>query len=135
MSNEVLSKEQQSANQQLFLTYQKEYNTTHDVNIVWFKLLPLIRLAMKPAILKLNKHNEVKDFEDKLEDAILLLITRYINNADYNYGSLATLCYWAAISVCRKKNVIAAEKYNLSYEEMIEKMIHQQHMEELYESF
>lgn len=114
----VLSKEEQQKNNQLFLQYQKEYNETHDKSILWNKMEPLLRVALAAAILKNNNNKPVKNFEDKIADGIIILIRRYVKNPDYNFGSLPTLVYYAALSVNKSKQVIFEERNVIPLEEL-----------------
>lgn len=109
-----LSKKEQAAAQANFEYWQAEYNKTGDKNIVWNNLLPIFRNALGPAILKGNMHHFVQNFEEKLDNAALTLVGRYLKNKDYNYNSLATLVYWAALAVNRKQSTIDEEMFCLS---------------------
>lgn len=104
-----LTKSEQKEAQRLFLQYQEEYNKTHNPEILWFKMEPLIKRALESAIKKVNKNNFVQDFDDKVADADTLLMKRYIKNPNYNFRSLPTLCYWAAIWACRRPEVVFYE--------------------------
>lgn len=109
-----LTKEEQKKAQANFEYWQAEYNKTGDKSIVWNKLMPLFKDAMGPAILKMNKFHFVQKFDKKLDDATLTLVTRYLKNQNYNFGSLATLCYWAAVAVCRKSSTVDEERFCLA---------------------
>lgn len=109
-----LTVEEQAAAQANFTYWQAEYNKTGNKMIVWNKLMPIFKDALGPAILKMNNFHFVQNYEAKLDDATLTLVTRYLKNQNYNYNSLATLCYWAALAVCRKQSVIDEEKYCLA---------------------
>lgn len=122
-----LTKEECKKRQDLFTQYQEEYNTTHDRKILWDKMYPLIHDACMSNILKLNKHHYVKEFDEKVSDVELLLIQRYINKPDYNFRSLVTLCYWAAVYICRNPNVIARDQEN-SFDELMEKQMREEHI-------
>lgn len=122
-----LTKDQLDERQRLFTEYQKAYNDTGDTSIVWLKMRPLIKDSIRSNILKINKFNFVEDFDDKVEDGLLLVIDRYIKNPTYNFSSLPTLGYWAAIYACRRKDIVNREKYSSSYEELIdEKLLHEE---------
>ena len=123
MCEKQLTKEEQSKAQADFLYWQAEYNKTNDKSIVWNNLMPLFKDALGPAILKMNKFHFVQNYEEKLDEATLNLVTRYLKRPDYSYNSLATLCYWAAMTVCRKKSTVDREKNCLSvlsYEDLFE---------------
>ena len=110
-----LTKKQQKNRQELFSKLQKEYNETHNTDILWYKMYPLLEDAVKSAILKVNKYNFVEDFEQKTIDGLDLLIMRYVKRPDYNFRSLATLAYWSAVYASRKPNVIMRDK-DISWE-------------------
>lgn len=123
-----LTRQQIKNRQELFARLQSEYNKTHNTDILWHGMYRLLEEAVKSAILKVNKYNFVEDFEDKTLDGLDLLLTRYINKPDYNFKSLATLSYWAAIYASRKPNVIARDKEQ-SYEVLMdEKLMHEEHI-------
>ena len=123
-----LTKKQQKNRQELFSKLQKEYNETHNADILWYKMYSLLEDAVKSALLKVNKYNFVEDFDEKTVDALDLLLTRYVRKPDYNFKSLATLSYWAAIYASRKPNVIFRDK-DQSYEVLMEeKLMHEGHI-------
>ena len=125
---EPLTKQQQKNRQELFSKLQKEYNETHDTDILWYKMYPLLEDAVKSAILKVNKYNFVEDFEQKTIDGLDLLIARYIKRPDYNFRSLSTLAYWAAVYSSRQPNTIGHDKAQ-SYEVLMnEKLMHEEHI-------
>ena len=105
-----LSKEEIKKANEDFLTYQAEYNKTHNKNILWFKMEPLIRTALAAAILKSNYNNEVKNFEDKLENGVIKLIRRYVKNPNYHQGSLPTFVHYGALLVNKTAQVIWEEQ-------------------------
>ena len=125
---EPLTRQQQKNRQELFSKLQKEYNETHDTDILWYKMYPLLEDAVKSAILKVNKYNFVEDFEQKTIDGLDLLIARYIKRPDYNFRSLSTLAYWAAVYSSRQPNTIGHDKAQ-SYEVLMnEKLMHEEHI-------
>lgn len=128
-----LTIEEQKKLQADFEYWQTEYNKTGDKMIVWDKLMPIFKDALGPAILKMNMHHFVERFDEKLENGVLTLVTRYIKNPDYHFeGTLATLCHYAALGECRKENVIGEESHvHLSMDELLleeENTIHQEHI-------
>lgn len=129
MTKKLLSTSEQRKAQKHFEDAQARYNATHDPNIVWFELVPLFRSAIRSSILKQNKGNFVQDFEDKVNEGVLNLASRYLKNPDYNYRSLPTLVYWAAKYVCFKEDVKNYEQAS-SYEELEEKRLRQEHITE-----
>lgn len=126
-----LTKDECKKRQELFLQYQKEYNDTHDFKIVWNKMYPLIHDAVMSNVLKLNKHNFVKNFDEKVSEAELLLIQRYKNKPDYNFRSLVTLCYWAAVWACRQENVIMGDQED-SWERLQELQLREEHINDTF---
>lgn len=123
-----LTRQQQKNRQKLFSSLQEEYNKTHDTDILWYKMYPLLEDAVKSAILKVNKYNFVEDFEQKTIDGLDLLIARYIKRPDYNFRSLSTLAYWAAVYSSRQPNTIGHDKAQ-SYEVLMnEKLMHEEHI-------
>ena len=106
-----LTSKQIKNRQELFAKLQKEYNETHDTDILWYKMYPLLEDAVKSALCKVNGvNNFIEYFDEKVVDALDLLLTRYIHKPEYNFRSLATLAYWAAVYASRKPNVIMGDK-------------------------
>lgn len=129
MTKNYVDKEAQKKAQEEFTKYQALYNQTGDISILWNNLEPLFRNAAGPNILKINKFHYVKNFDEKVDNAVLLIMERYAKNPKYNFESLVTLMYWAAISVCHNKNVVAEEMTSFySYEDMLEKGMHDEHI-------
>lgn len=126
---EPLTKKQQKNRQELFAKLQKELNETHNTDILWYKMYPLLEDAIKSALCKVNGvNNFIENWDEKVVDALDLLLTRYIRKPDYNFKSLATLAYWAAIYASRKPNVIMRDK-DQSYEVLMnEKLMHEEHI-------
>ena len=129
MTKEYIDKEARIAAQAEFEKWQAKYNETGDISILWDHLEPLFRNAAGPNILKINKNHYVKNFDDKVDNAVLLIMGRYTKNPKYNFGSLVTLMYWAAVSVCHNKNTVAEEMTSFySYEDLLEKGMHDEHV-------
>ena len=129
MTKQYVDKEEQIRNQEEFTYWQNEYNKTGDVTILWEHLEPLFRKAAGPNILKINKFHYVKNFDEKVDNAVLLIMERYKKKPEYNFGSLVTLMYWAAVSVCHNKNTVAEEMTSFySYEDLIDKGMHEEHV-------
>ena len=124
-----LTRQQIKNRQELFVRLQKEYNETHDADILWYKLYPLLEDAVKSALCKVNGvNNFIEYWDEKVLDALDLLIARYVKRPDYNFKSLATLAYWSAIYASRKPNVMARDK-DQSYEVLMnEKLMHEEHI-------
>lgn len=117
-----LSKKEMAERQVRFEHYQKQYNETHDAKILWTCLYPMFVDCCKSNILKINKHHFVINFEEKTDKAVDLLITRYLKKPQYNFKSLVTLCYWAAVWACRQKDIIQ-EDMEQSYEYLVDDMM------------
>lgn len=117
-----LSKEEIKKANEDFLIYQAEYNKTHNKNILWFKMEPLIRTALAAAILKSNYNNEVKNFEDKLENGVIKLIRRYVKNPNYHQNSLPTFTHYGALLVNKTAQVIWEEQNFCQLDPELEKI-------------
>lgn len=129
-----LTKEQLKNRQNLFTQYQKEYNENKDVNFFWLKLHPLILDAVKAAVIKINGSvGYIPNYQEKVDIADDLLIARYIKSPEYNFNSLSTLAYFAALYASREKSIIELDKED-SYERIIEEtLIHEnEHMTSIY---
>lgn len=134
-----LSQEHIAARQELFSQYQKEYNESHDKNILWLKMGPLIKDAVEASVMKINHNVYILNYNEKVETAYFSLMKRYTNNPDYNYGSLSTLAYYAALYSSRNKNIQEKDKIGkitrISYESYIESTGNEISYEQDFESF
>lgn len=117
-----LSKEEIKKANEDFLTYQAEYNKTGDKKILWLKMQPLIKTALAAAILKSNYNNEVKDFEDKLENGVVLLIRRYVKDHTYHQNSLPTFVHYGALLVNKTAQIIWEEQNFCQLDPELEKI-------------
>lgn len=128
-----LTKTQLKNRQTLFEQYQKEYNENKDVNFFWLKLHPLILDAVKAAVIKINGSvGYIPNYQEKVDKADMLLVNRYIYKPTYNFGSLSTLAYFAALYSSRTKSIIEQDKED-SYERIIEEtLLHDDHMQSIY---
>lgn len=129
-----LTKEQLKNRQILFTQYQKEYNENKDVDFFWLKLHPLILDAVKSAVIKINRSiGYIPNYQEKVDIADDLLIVRYIKSPEYNFSSLSTLAYFAALYASREKTIVKLDKED-SYERIIEEtLIHEnEHMTSIY---
>ena len=116
----LLTKEQLKNRQILFEQYQKEYNLNKDPAYFWEKLHPLILDAVKSAIIRVNGHaGFIPNYQYKVDIADELLVKRYIEKPNYNFGSLPTLAYFAAIYASRQARVINLDMED-SYDRIIE---------------
>lgn len=123
---EPLSVEEQRQRQEKFLELQKKYNETGDKNILWFEMKPLIEDCCKSAVIKRNgKNGWFPNYEKKVEDAVDTIIMRYVKKQTYNYRSLVTLCYWAALGSSCNKNMQELDKdvlYEMSHPTIVERL-------------
>ena len=121
-----LTKEEQKQRQEKFLELQQKYNETGDKNILWFEMKPLIEDCCKSAVIKRNgKNGWFPNYEKKLEDAVDTIIMRYAKKQTYNYRSLVTLCYWAALGSSCNKNMQELDKdvlYEISHPTVVERL-------------
>ena len=118
-----LTKEQLKNRQILFEQYQKEYNLNKDPAYFWVKLHPLILDAVKSAIIRVNGHvGFIPNYQYKVDIADDLLVKRYIEKPYYNFGSLPTLAYFAAIYASRQLQIINLDTED-SYDRIIEETL------------
>ena len=118
-----LTKEQLKNRQTLFEQYQKEYNSNKSKEYFWEKLHPLIIDAVKSAIIRVNgQAGFIPNYQYKVDIADELLVKRYIEKPNYNFGSLSTLAYFAAIYASRQTQVIELDKED-SYDRIIEETL------------
>lgn len=118
-----LTKEQLKNRQILFEQYQKEYNLNKDPAYFWTKLHPLILDAVKSAIIRVNGHvGFIPNYQYKVDIADDLLVKRYIEKPYYNFGSLPTLAYFAAIYASRQLQIINLDTED-SYDRIIEETL------------
>lgn len=82
-----------------FLINQSEYNSTHNTDIVWFKLEKYFRETAESIIKQKSKGHFVKYLSDKVDMVVDKLVERYLENPDYHFNLPQTLVYWAVISV------------------------------------
>lgn len=116
-----LSKAEQKRRQQVFSNAQAQYNQSGDKKILWEVMYPLIIDAVKSNVLKINCFHFVVDFDEKVDNAVTTIMNRYVKNKEYNFGSLVTLAYWAAVYECRKTG--RKEKdLEKSYEVLVDEM-------------
>lgn len=114
-----LTPEEMEAKNKRFLELQKEYNETQNKNILWFQMMPLLEDACKAQVTKMNGiAGFIPNYDEKVETALFLLIKRYTKNPSYNYGSLPTLAYWAALYASRNKAIQEKDKQG-SFDDLI----------------
>ena len=95
----MLLKEEQKRLCNLYLKYQDEYNQTHNTDILWNNIRPLLVDMIGNTVKKLSKGHYISDFEHRLECQVDRVIKRYIDNPDYNRELPMTLAYWEAINM------------------------------------
>lgn len=119
-----LSQSQILARQELFSQYQEDYNKSHNKEVLWLKMAPLIKDAIEAAVMRINNKGFILNYDEKVDIAFFSLMKRYTNNPDYNYGSLSTLAYYAALYSSRNKEIqekdLLERKGFISYESYIE---------------
>ncbi len=119
-----LSQAQILARQELFSEYQEDYNKSHNKEVLWLKMAPLIKDAIEAAVMRINNKGFILNYDEKVDIAFFSLMKRYTNNPDYNYGSLSTLAYYAALYSSRNKEIqekdLLERKGFISYENYIE---------------
>ena len=95
----MLLKEEQKRLCNLYLKYQDEYNQTHNTDILWNNIRPLLVDMIGNTVKKLSKGHYINDFEHRLECQVDRVIKRYIDNPQYNRDLPMTLAYWEAINM------------------------------------
>lgn len=107
-----LTKDEIKIRQELFLSIQEQYNKSGSKKLLWEQLYPLILDCCKSSVIKINGHNKnfIKNYDEKVEDATLTIMNRYIKNQNYNFNSLVTLCYFAALGASRNKTIQNKDK-------------------------
>lgn len=120
----MLSKEDQEKLCKIYLKYQDEYNQTHDKDILWNKIRPLLVDMISNCAKKKCGNHFIEDFEHRLECQVDRVIKRYIDNPQYNRDLPMTVAYWEAVNMLyasgHEKLVgnydHELEYYNASYE-------------------
>lgn len=95
----MLSKEEQKRLCNLYLKYQAEYNETHNTDILWNDIRPLLISMIGNTVKKLSKNHYVPDFEHRVEVQVDRVIKRYINNPSYNRDLPLTLSHWESVNL------------------------------------
>lgn len=83
----------------LYLKWQDEYNETHNKEILWNNIRPLLVDMIGNMVKKLSKGHFIHDFEHRLELQVDRVIKRYIDNPQYNRDLPMTIAYWEAINM------------------------------------
>lgn len=95
----MLLKEEQKELCKLYLKYQAEYNQTHDKDILWNNIRPLLVDMISNTAKKLSKGHYIADFEHRVEAQADRVIKRYIDNPDYNRELPMTIAHWEAVNM------------------------------------
>lgn len=81
------------------MEYQEEYNKTHDTDILWNNMRPLLVDMISNTVKKLSKGHFINDFEHRVEVQVDRVIKRYIDNPSYNRDLPLTVAYWEAVNM------------------------------------
>ena len=95
----MLSKAEQNRLCELYLEYQAEYNRTHDQNILWNHIRPLLVDMIGNTVKKLSKGHFICDYDHRLECQVDRVLKRYIDNPQYNRDLPLTIAYWEAVNM------------------------------------
>lgn len=95
----MLLKEEQKKLCELYLKWQGEYNETHNKDILWIHIRPLLVDMIGNTVKKLSKGHYISDFEHRLECQVDRVIKRYIDNPQYNRELPMTIAYWEAVNM------------------------------------
>ena len=119
-----LTPAQMEARQRLFQELQKKYNESPDKNLLWFEMAPLIRDSVEANVMRINHYGFILNYEEKVDVAFFSIMKRYVDNPKYNFGSLVTLGYYAALYSSRNEAIQDKDKLErlgwISYEYYIE---------------
>ena len=102
----MLSKAEQKELTELYLQYQTEYNRTHDKDILWKHMRPLLVDMIANCAKKLSKNHYVPDFEHRVEAQTDRVVKRYLDKPDYNRDLPLTLAHYEAV------NMLYADSYD-----------------------
>ena len=115
----MLLKEEQKRLCNLYLKYQDEYNKTHNTDILWSNIRPLLLDMIGNTVKKLSKGHFINDFEHRLECQVDRVIKRYIDNPQYSRDMPMTIAYWEAINMLYSNNhekLMGNYDHDLEYE-------------------
>ena len=115
----MLSKEEQKRLCKLYLEYQAEYNKTHDRNILWDNMRPLLVDMIANCAKKLSKGHYIPDFEHRVEAQTDRVVRRYLYNPSYNRDLPLTLAHWEAVNMLYADSydkLIGNYEHNFEYE-------------------
>lgn len=115
----MLLKEEQKRLCNLYLKWQDEYNKTHNKEILWNNIRPLLVDMIGNTVKKLSKGHYISDFEHRLECQVDRVIKRYIDNPQYNRDLPMTLAYWEAVNLLYSsghEKLVGNYDHDLEYE-------------------
>lgn len=115
----MLSKDRQKELTEFYLQYQTEYNRTHDKDILWNHMRPLLLDMIGNMAKKLCKGHYIADFEHRLEVQVDRVIKRYIDNPNYNKELPMTVAYWEAVNMLYSSGhdkLVGNYEHELEYE-------------------
>lgn len=95
----MLLKEEQKRLCNLYLKYQDEYNQTHNKDILWNNIRPLLVDMISNCAKKLSKGHYIPDFEHRVEAQSDRVVKRYIDNPQYNRDLPLTLAHYEAVNL------------------------------------
>ena len=102
----MLLKEEQKELTKLYKKYQEEYNRTHDQNILWNNMRPLLLDMIANCAKKLSKGHYIPDFQHRVEAQTDRVVKRYLDNPSYNRDLPMTLAHYEAV------NMLYADSYD-----------------------
>lgn len=102
----MLSKDRQKELTELYKKYQEEYNRTHDRDILWNNMRPMLVDMIANCAKKLSKMHFIPDFEHRVEAQTDRVVKRYLDNPDYNRNLPLTLAHYEAV------NMLYADSYD-----------------------
>lgn len=115
----MLLKEEQKRLCNLYLKWQDEYNQTHNTDILWNNIRPLLIDMIGNTVKKISKGHYISDFEHRLECQVDRVIKRYIDNPQYNRDMPMTIAYWEAINMLYSSShekLVGNYDHDLEYE-------------------
>lgn len=115
----MLSKAEQEKLCKLYLKWQSEYNRTHDKDILWKNIRPLLVDMIGNTAKKLSKGHYIADFEHRVEAQTDRVIKRYIDNPSYNRDLPMTVAYWEAVNMMygsSHEKLVGSYEHDFEYE-------------------
>ena len=115
----MLSKANQKELTEIYKKYQEEYNRTHDQNILWNNMRPILLDMISNCSKKLSKGHYIADFEHRVEAQTDRVVKRYLDNPDYNRELPMTIAHWEAVNMLYADSydkLIGNYEHNFEYE-------------------